>query len=104
LAAMLVGSLLLAACQIKIGGPAQQPEASPPPAGLRTGMVLGIQGDATISGSFPGIPWVRLSYPTCVSSNLSGQVLKDTISSYHKQGMRVLLTYCQTSGDNIFDT
>ncbi len=104
LAAMLLCSLLLAACQIQIGGTAPQPEASPPPAGLRAEMVLGIQGDDSTSSSFPGIPWVRLSYPTCVSSNLSGQVLKDTISSYHNQGIRVLLTYCQTSGDSLFDT
>ena len=104
LAAMLLCSLLLTACQIQIGGTAPQPEASPPPAGLRAEMVLGIQGDDSTSSSFPGIPWVRLSYPTCVSSNLSGQVLKDTISSYHNQGIRVLLTYCQTSGDSLFDT
>ncbi len=103
LAAILIGSILLSACQIQIGGTAQQPEASPP-AGLRPETVLGIQGDVTTSSSFSGIPWVRLSYPTCVSSNLSGQVLKDTISSYHKQGMHVLLTYCQTGGDSLFDT
>ena len=101
LAATLVGSVLLTACQIQIGETGQ-PVATPPVA-FRPGTILGIQGDATTSSSYPGIPWVRLAYPTCVSSNLSGQVLKDTIRNYHTQGMHVLLTYCQTSGDSLFD-
>ncbi len=104
LAALLAGSMLLAACQIQIGGTAQQPEASPPPAGLLAEKVLGIQEDASTSSYFPGIPWARLSYPTCVKSNLSGQVLKDTISSYHAKGIHIMLTYCQTGGDSLFDT
>ena len=103
LVATLVGSVLLTACQIQIGnGGAAQPVATPSVA-FRPGTVIGIQGDATTTSSYPGIPWVRLSYPTCVASNLSGQVLKDTISAYHTQGMRVMLTYCQTSGANLFD-
>jgi hypothetical protein len=102
LAASLVGSMLLTACQIQIGiGGTQQPVATPAVA-FRPGTILGIQGDATTSSSFPGVPWVRLGYPTCVASDLSGQVLKDIISSYHAQGMHVLLTYCQTGGDNLF--
>ncbi len=96
--------MLLAACQIRIGGTPPQTGPSPSPVGFISEKILGIQGDATTSSSYPGIPWVRLGYPTCVSSNLSGQVLKDTIKSYHQQGMRVLLTYCQTSGDNLFAT
>jgi hypothetical protein len=104
LAAMLVGSLLLAACEIQIGGTTPQTGPSPSPVGFRPGIALGIAGNATSSSSFPGIPWVRLGYPTCGSKNLSGQVLKDTISSYHGQGMRVLLTYCQTSGASLFAT
>jgi hypothetical protein len=103
LAALLASSMLLAACQIQIGGTAQQPQASPPPAGLAAEMVLGIQGDASTSSYIPGIHWARLSYPTCVKSNLSGQVLKDTISSYHAKGIHIMLTYCQTGGDSLFD-
>ena len=105
LVATLVGSVLLTACQIPfgIGGKTQPPVATPSVA-FRPGTVLGIQGDANTVNSYPGIPWVRLSYPTCVASDLSGQVLKDTISAYHAQGMGVMLTYCQTNGASLFDT
>ena len=103
LVATLVGSVLLTACQIQIGsGGTKQPVATPSVA-FRPGTVLGIQGDATSYSSYPGIPWVRLSYPTCIASDLSGQVLKNTISTYHTQGMRVMLTYCQTNGASLFD-
>jgi hypothetical protein len=102
LVATLVGSVLLTACQIQIGsGGTTQPVATPS-VPFRPGTVLGIQG-GDITHSFPGIPWVRLSYPTCIASDLSGQVLKDTISTYHTQGMRVMLTYCQTNGASLFD-
>ena len=102
--ATLVGSVLLTACQIPfgIGGKTQPPVATPSVA-FRPGTVLGIQGDANTVNSYPGIPWVRLSYPTCIASDLSGKVLKDTISSYHAQGMGVMLTYCQTNGASLFD-
>jgi hypothetical protein len=102
LVATLVASILLTACQIPFGGSKPQPVATPSIA-FRPGTVLGIQGDANTVTSYPGIPWVRLSYPTCVASDLSGQVLKDTISAYHAQGMRVMLTYCQTNGASLFD-
>jgi len=104
LAATLVGCVLLTACQIQIGGAGTQPPVATPSVAFRPGTVLGIQGDATTINAYPGIPWVRLGYPTCVASDLSGQVLKDTIKSYHAQGMHVLLTYCQVSGDSLFDT
>ncbi len=102
LVAALVGSVLLTACQIQIGGNSATPVATPSVA-FRPGTVLGIQGDATTTSSYPGIPWVRLSYPTCITSNLEGQALKDTIKAYHNQGMGVLLTYCQTNGASLFD-
>jgi len=99
----LVGSVLLIACQIPFGiGGKTQPVATPS-ISFRPGTVLGIQGEASTLNSYPGIPWVRLSYPTCVASDLNGQVLKDAISTYHTQGMRVLLTYCQTNGASLFD-
>ena len=103
LVATLVGSVLLTACQIQIGiGGQTQPVATPSVA-FRPGTVLGIQGDTTTLNSYPGIDWVRLSYPTCVASDLNGQVLKNTISTYHTRGMHVLLTYCQTNGASLFD-
>jgi hypothetical protein len=103
LVATLVGCVLLTACQLPFSiGSKTQPVATPSVA-FRQGTELGIQGDATTLNSYPGIPWVRLSYPTCVASDLSGQVLKDTISTYHTQGMGVLLTYCQTNGASLFD-
>jgi len=102
-AAMLVGSIVLAGCKYQIGlmgqpTPPVIPTSSP---GLIQETILGIEGDPQIS--FPGIPWVRLSYATCGTGNLAGQELRQTISSYHNQGVHVLLTYCQTSGDSLFD-
>ncbi len=107
LATVLVGSIILVACQVQTGGTtgtATPSRISPTPSGFSPEKILGIQGDASTTTSYPGIPWVRLGYPTCVSSNLSGQVLKDTIRIYHNQGMHIMLTYCQTSGDSLFDT
>src|SRR5579885_2291555 len=54
---------------------------------------LGIEGDPSVS--YPGIPWVRLGYPSCGWGKLSGDVLKQTIKDYHHKGVRVLLTVCQ---------
>jgi hypothetical protein len=34
---------------------------------------------------------------------LTGKTLVDTIQNYHKQGVRVLLTFCQGSNDNLYD-
>jgi len=95
--------MLLSACQFQGGGTPQLTPATTP-SRLPTTSILGVQGDASTITSFPGIPWVRLGYSTCISNNLNGQVLKDTINSYHSQGMHVLLTYCQTSGNSLFDT
>lgn len=64
--------------------------------------VLGIDGNPALS--YPGIPWVRLGYPTCGGGKLTGAVLRDTIQTYHKQGIRVMLSICQwTSGPGLFD-
>jgi hypothetical protein len=65
--------------------------------------VLGIEGDQ--GGSYPGLSWVRLGYPTCGWGSLHGNALKDAIQSYHKAGVRVLLTVCQrNNGASLFDT
>jgi hypothetical protein len=107
LAAVLVGGVLLAACQVQIGGSGQPTATATSPvtptssSEYRPETILGIQGNPGIS--YPGIPWVRLSYPTC-GSGFAGQTLKNTIQSYHNQGVHVMLTYCQTGGDSLFDT
>jgi len=65
--------------------------------------ILGIEGNP--GTNYIGIPWVRLAHPSCgSSSNLSGQVLRDTLQSYHKQGIRVLMTICQNNSGNLNDT
>ena len=74
----------------------------PAPHKLDPGSILGIDSNPGIS--LPGIPWVRLGYPTCGHGNLTGDLLKDTISNYHRQGIRVMLTICQQStGPELFD-
>jgi hypothetical protein len=116
LAALLVSSMLLAACQSQSAGTAQQTPAqqtitvtsygatpSPSPSEFHPETVLGISGDANQFITYAGIPWVRQGYPTCGTSILSGQVLKDTITRYHSLGVHVMLTYCQTGGDSLFD-
>ena len=106
LAAALIGGILLAACQVQIGGSGQPTATATSPGTPKSSSeshretILGIQGYPGIS--YPGIPWVRLSYPTC-GSGLTGQTLKNTIQSYHNQGVYVMLTYCQTR-DSLFDT
>ncbi len=57
--------------------------------------VLGVDGN--LQNAVVGIPWIRLSYPTCGKSGLTSQVLKKTIQRYHHLGMRVMLSYCQRS-------
>ena len=111
LAPVLVSSVLLAACQIQIGRTGQPTNTTTPsgsttsPSEFHPETILGIQGNPQIS--YPGIPWVRLGYPTCGSSPVIGQVgqmLKSIINTYHNQGIHVMLTYCQTRGDSLFDT
>ena len=63
--------------------------------------VRGVEG--TADTSYPGISWRRMGYPTCGWGNLTGKVLFDTIQNYHKQGVRVLLTICQGSNNNVYN-
>jgi hypothetical protein len=62
-----------------------------------------VRGIESSTESYPGVPWRRVAYPTCGSSNLTGKTLVDTIQNYHKQGVRVLLTFCQGSNSNLYD-
>src|SRR5260221_11190368 len=102
LAPVLIGSILLAACQVQIGGTAQHP-ATATPSGFRPETILGIQGDASTSTSYPGIPWVRLGSPTCSPGNLIIQVLKDPIKSNQNQGIHIMPISCQTRAESLFD-
>ncbi len=73
----------------------------PPP--VPPASVLGIIADAQTA--FESIPWVRLGYYTCGTNNVQGDVLKKTVESYHRQGVRVLLSVCQWATDTrLFDT
>ncbi len=65
--------------------------------------VLGIDGKP--NEYYPGISWIRTGYPNCGWGNLRGSVLKNTIETYHRQGIRVLLTICQnTDITHLFDS
>jgi hypothetical protein len=78
-------------------GPAALPPVKDP------GSILGIDGNPKIS--YAGIPWVRMGYPTCGNGNYTGKKLQAAIEQYHRQGVRVMLTICQSSaGAGLFDT
>ncbi len=63
--------------------------------------VLGVVAD--LQTPFKGIPWVRVSYATCVGST-KGAALKNTIAQFHSQGVRVMLSLCQWATDSrLFD-
>ena len=65
--------------------------------------ILGM--DAKPTTYHAGVYWVRIAYPNCGQGNLRGAVLKSTIEMFHRQGTRVLLTFCQdTSGTNLFNS
>lgn len=64
--------------------------------------ILGIDGMP--SDTYTGIPWIRMGYPTCGWGNERGSQLVNTIQKYHSQGVRVLLTVCQPSSQQLYDT
>ncbi len=78
------------------------PTPTPTPTPLPLGPVLGIESN--LSTTYSGIPWVRFGYPTCGVNKLSGVKLKTAIADEHSQGVRVLLTTCQTKGASLYDT
>jgi len=59
--------------------------------------------DDSANDSYPGLAWRRIAYPTCGWGNLTGKTLLDTIQNFHKQGVRVLLTFCQGQNNNVYD-
>lgn len=51
-------------------------------------------------GGYPGetysyITWRRVAHPSCGSSDLRGDKLRNAIQNYHAHGIRILLTVCQ---------
>ena len=64
--------------------------------------VHGVVADTQIP--FQGIPWVRVSYTTCVGS-AKGAALKHTVAQFHSMGVRVMLSLCQWATDSrLYDT
>jgi len=102
----LIGSILLVTCTYEVtsqGQKSQATQTATPSSHLPPEMILGVGGGVDLNTSYPGIPWVRLSYPTCGLGNLSGQALKDTIQSFHNMNIHVMLTLCQVRGESLFD-
>ena len=76
--------------------PSEPPTQSP-------SQIVGI--DAKPTTYHAGISWVRIPYPNCGWGNLRGALLKSTIAMFHRQGTRVLLTYCQDGNlAHLFDS
>jgi len=74
----------------------------PTPTPLPLGPVLGIESNLTTI--YSGIPWVRYGYHTCGVNKLSGNALITAIASEHSQGVKVLITTCQTNGASLYNT
>src|SRR3989442_10186598 len=73
------------------------------PAVISPVSVLGIVADT--QQPFVGLPWVRVGYGTCFDKSMEGTLLKTTISQFHSQGVRVLLSLCQWATDSqLFNT
>jgi hypothetical protein len=90
----------IASQPVASGMPTPTPGVMPTPLPTHTTLpaqspdkVLGVEGNVGVN--YTGISWVRLAYPTCGWSNLSGTRLQNTIERYHEAGIRVLLTVCQ---------
>ena len=77
---------------------------TPTPIVLPNVPTLGIDGSP--QNGYPGIPWLRLSYPSCgLYGNVSGSALKNRILHYHILGIHVLLIVCQVhDGPALFQT
>jgi len=63
--------------------------------------VRGLEG--AVDASYPGVSWRRIGYPTCGWGNLTGKTLLNAVQNLHKQGIRVLLTFCQGSNERTYD-
>jgi hypothetical protein len=74
---------------------------TPTPTPLPLGPVLGIESN--LATTYAGIPWVRFGYRTCGVNRLSGDALKTAIADENSQGVRVLVTTCQTQGASLYD-
>jgi hypothetical protein len=75
---------------------------TPTPTPLPLGPVLGIESN--LATTYSGIPWVRYGYPTCGVNKRSGNALITAIANEHSQGVRVLITTCQSNGASLYNT
>ena len=74
----------------------QAPTSQTTTPGQQSAQILGIGPPV----QYHGIPWVRLSYPTCgKTAGVAGDALKKEVESDHAQGIHVLLTFCQGPND-----
>ena len=65
--------------------------------------ILGM--DAKPTTYHAGVYWVRIAYANCGQGDLRGAELKSTIEMFHRQGTRVLLTFCQDGNSaSLFDS
>ncbi len=76
--------------------PTPDPTPTYPPA-VSPSQVLGVVADSQTP--FKGIPWVRVSYTTCVGT-AKGAALKNTVAMFHSLGVRVMLSVCQWATDS----
>src|SRR5947209_20382198 len=82
--------------------PTLDPTPTYPP-GVSSEKILGIVAETT--NPFQDIPWVRVSYNTCLKSGPSGSALKSTITKFHSIGVRVMLSVCQWADNaKLYDT
>ncbi|HCI78516.1 MAG TPA: hypothetical protein DHW02_02360 [Ktedonobacter sp.] len=96
---------LLIAMPQSVFAASQTPANALPPV-TNLSQIQGIQSQGNATVPYPGVKWLRIGYPSCGWGNLSGQVLQDTIRSYHQRGVRILLTVCQppNTSPNLYDT
>ncbi len=78
------------------------PTTQPTPTPLPLGPIRGIESD--LKTTYSGIPWVRFGYQTCGVNKLSGNALRAAIEEMHSEGIRVLVTTCQSNGPSLYDT
>jgi hypothetical protein len=84
--------------------PTPTPDPTPTyPSTVSPSRILGVVAD--VSSPFTGIPWVRVSYATCLKGAPSGGALKTIITKFHSIGVRVMLSVCQWARDTrLYDT
>ncbi len=83
-------------------GITQTLQPTPTPTPLPLGPILGVESN--LLTKYTDIPWVRYGYSTCGVNSLSGDALKTWINIRHSEGVRILITTCQSNGPSFYDT